>query len=117
MPDNGIIIGPASVFVPDHGGFTLVGNADGSQIGTGYSRFIQSTADGRQGIVPDLHGIMFHPSGFGENLTVLFLIHPHNPALAVKDDKTTARGSLVYCPYVFGHLVLPVLFEKAFTAA
>ena len=95
LPDNGLgkwIPGPA---VPQHGGFPLVGNTDGSQLPGLYPGVTQSLLTQGQGIVPDLHSIVFHPAIMGKMLAELFLRLPTGPATAVEHNGAGTSGALV----------------------
>ena len=54
---------------------------------------------------------MLHPSRFGENLLVLFLVQPRNFTCTVKNNETRAGGPLVNRPYISGHVVTCLLGE------
>ena len=86
LPDDGARDGFAAFSVPDHGGFALVGDADGGD-------FVFVGADFRQRFVhdgelraPDGFGVVLDPAGLREVLGEVFLRDVDDVACAVKDD-------------------------------
>ena len=73
LPYDGIGVGQACIFVPEHGGLPLVGNADGGQIRTVNSFLFKSASNDILGVLPDLRWIVFHPTRLGKDLGKLLL--------------------------------------------
>ena len=71
LPDDGVADGLAGVAVPDHGGFALVGDADGGEIAGAEVLGLHRFADDLLRAAPDLGGIVLDPAGPGINLRVL----------------------------------------------
>src|SRR5205823_13479372 len=47
------------------------------------------------GLLPDLHRIVFHPSGLGIDLLVLEVIGRHDPAVVAEHHEARPRGALI----------------------
>ena len=73
LPDDGIVKGLACVAIPNHGRFTLVGDADGGNIGGQEGGFGKRRLQHFLRAFPDFKRIMFDPAGLGKELAdVLF---------------------------------------------
>ena len=94
-PNEGVVIGFSGFPVPDHGGFALVGNADGGNIMRLEFGIDAGQRNDFEGIFPDFFGIMFHPAGLGINLLVFFLGHRNDGSLAVKYNAAGTGSALV----------------------
>ena len=64
----------------------------------------------RSGVLPDLDRIVFHPTGFREDLLVFLLVDGHHPALVVEDHAPGGGRALVDCCYI----LLAHLFFRPF---
>ncbi|MNC06296.1 hypothetical protein D3C75_538030 [compost metagenome] len=65
LPDDGVVDGFAGGFLPDNGGFTLVGDADGGDLLAVQAALGQHLGeDGGLGR-PDLHGVVLDPARLG----------------------------------------------------
>ena len=65
LPDDGVVDGLAGGFLPDNGGFTLVGDADGGDLLAVQAALGQHLGeDGGLGR-PDLHGVVLDPARLG----------------------------------------------------
>jgi hypothetical protein len=95
LPDNGVCERFAGIFIPDHGGFPLIGDTNGGQIRTGKIRISQGAANDILGVPPDFKGIMFHPARLGKNLFMFFLIHTDDPAVVIKNDEAVTGCTLI----------------------
>ena len=103
LPDNGVINRSSGEFVPDDGGFPLVGDADG-----GYVR--GSSADVGQGLFghfqlggENLVRVMFHPARLGKDLGEFLLGHAADFSLGVEENAAVGGGSGIQCHDVSGH--------------
>ena len=95
LPDNGLGKWIPGLAIPQHGGFPLVGDANGRQLPGFQMGIAQGLLTQRQGIVPDLHGIVFHPAVMGKMLAELFLRLTAGPATAVEHNGAGTGGALV----------------------
>ena len=85
----------ASVFVPNDGGFALIGDADGgnfrgcnttAQYGFFHNSVLRSI---------DFHGILFHSTGMGIFLGKFFLRHGADNAPVIDEQSTGTSGALI----------------------
>jgi hypothetical protein len=95
LPNDGIHERFAGIFIPEHGGLPLIGDADGGQIRSANIRFCQGAADHFLCVLPDLEGIMFHPSRLWKDLFMLLLVNVYDLSVAVKDDEPVAGRALI----------------------
>ena len=86
LPYNGIINRAAGFAVPDHGGFPLVGNADGRHVFTVHPGMMHRIFGGQQLGFPDLLWIVFHPAGFWIDLLKFLLCHGAYLSRMIKKD-------------------------------
>ena len=103
LPDDGVVNGGAGGFVPDDGGFPLVGDADGRQVGgldaaLGHHLHHDGVLGG-----PDFHGVVLHPALFGVDLGEFLLADGDDILLLVEQDGPGTGGSLVQRENVFRH--------------
>ena len=103
LPDDGVVDGLAGGPVPHHGGFALVGDADGGDVVPCQVRLGQRGSDDLPGVVPDFGGVVLHPAGLREDLFVLHLARRNDVAAVVEDDGPGAGGALVDGDYVLVH--------------
>ncbi|CAM5460409.1 hypothetical protein SCALM49S_04641 [Streptomyces californicus] len=108
LPDDGVVVGPPVAAVPHHRGLPLVGDPDGRQIGRGQTAVPQRVLHDRVGALPDLHGIVLHPAGPGQDLLVLQLVLGDLVAAVVEDHESGAGGPLVHRADEVRHDVLPL---------
>ena len=95
LPHDGVVNRLAGPAVPEHCGFTLVGDAHRANVaGFQACRVQRFTSRGKLG-APDLHRIVFYPTGSGVNLRQLQLRLRHDVAALVKHNTSRAGGSLV----------------------
>ena len=95
LPDDGVVHGLAGLAVPQHGGFALVGDADGPDLAGGDACLLQRcTRRGKLG-APDFHRIMFHPARAGVDLGKFELCLGHDVAAFVEHDAAGTGGALV----------------------
>ena len=95
LPDDGVIDGFAGLGVPDYGGFPLVGNTDGGELGRIYLVVLQDTEHHFALAFPYFFGVMFHPAGTREMLGKLFLAYGNGRAFVIKDNGAGTAGSLI----------------------
>ena len=96
LPDDGVGVRGAGVAIPDDGGFALVGNADGGDIGTAEIGAGKSFADDLLGTLPDFLGVVLNPAWLGVDLGVLVLGHGDDLAGLIKNHTAGAGSALVY---------------------
>ena len=106
LPHDGVIHRSAGVFVPNDGGFSLVGNTDGSNIrccdaGVGHCLPGHLQLGGE-----DLVGVMLHPTGLGEDLGEFLLCHTLHSTRLIKKDAAVAGCTGVQSHNVFCHMYL-----------
>ena len=107
LPDNGIVQRPAGRAVPDHRCFTLIGDADGSDL------LHRDTADAnrlaqrvRLG-VQDGRRIVLDPTGLRIDLLELVALHGHDMRLIIEDDGARACRALIQGDDILMHLSPP----------
>ncbi|MCY1401922.1 hypothetical protein D9M71_170490 [compost metagenome] len=101
LPDDGIVDRLAGLPVPHHGGFALVGDANGRYLveadaGVGQG-FHQGSALGG----PDFHGIVLDPAGLWVDLGEFALGHTGDIGVVVENDGAGTGGALVEGDDVF----------------
>ena len=84
LPYDGVMYGLAVSFIPEDGGFSLVGDADAGNIFCGDAQLFNGTTGNFQLRIPDFHGVMFHPAGVGVILLELLLGGTQHFAVFVK---------------------------------
>ncbi len=104
LPDDGVIDGLSGGGVPDQGGFSLVGDADGGDfIGPGVGLLHGLHGDAHLG-GPDVHRVVLHPAGAGINLGKFLLHHGPDLPLPVEEDAPGAGGALVHGDHIVFHV-------------
>ena len=73
LPDDGVVPRTAGPRIPHHGGFPLVGDADGREVRPGEPGGAQGAGDGLVDARGDLNRIVLDPSGAGQDLPVFEL--------------------------------------------
>ena len=112
LPHDGVIDRHARFLIPDHGGFPLVGNADGLDICIGTVNFQQRLLGHPHLGRPDLHGIVFHPAVARINLREFLLGHADHLALLIVNNTSRARGALIQRHHVLTHNLPPHFLIK-----
>ena len=74
----------AGLTIPEHSGFTLIGNADTGNLFGADSSFAYSLSGSVEAGLPDIQGAMFNPAGIGEVLFKLALGLLDNFIVAIK---------------------------------
>ena len=95
LPDQRVCHGFPCFAIPQDGSFALIGNSDRRQLRWLQSAFLHRLGDHFLGAPPDFFRIVFHPSGLGINLFMLFLRDRDHPAGAVKHDEARAGCALI----------------------
>ena len=95
LPDDGRRQRLAGGAVPEHGGFALVGDADGSDTICSHTVFAQHGAGDGELALPDFLGVMLDPAGLRIRLRELLLGNATGLAAAVKKDGARTGGALV----------------------
>ena len=73
LPDDRVVPRPAGARIPHHGGFPLVGDADGGKVRSVEAGAAQGAGDGLVDARGDLDRVVLDPSGAGRDLPVLEL--------------------------------------------
>ena len=84
LPDDGVKVRFAGVFVPDNGGFALVGDANSGNIPVFGTSFLERALDHVLCPGPDLHGVMFHPASLGIDLLMFHLVDADDAAAMIE---------------------------------
>src|SRR3954447_2394650 len=95
LPVNGVVNRLAGVTFPQHGGLTLVGDAERLQIARLQLSVLECTIDHTQHVVPDLLGVMFHPPRARKDVMVLDLLDGDDARPAVEDEAPRGGGPLI----------------------
>ncbi|MNO71877.1 hypothetical protein D3C76_628050 [compost metagenome] len=95
LPDDGVVDRAAGVLVPDHGGFTLVGDADGRDLVVVQSRLRQGFDHHRTLGGEDFHRVMFDPAGLRIMLRELALGGADHVGVAIENDRARAGRTLI----------------------
>ena len=98
LPDNRVVDGPPRRLVPDHGGFPLVGNADGGNVFDGNVELGDKLHHHRILGRINLQRIMLDPALAGIDLGEFLLDHSGKVQLAVKQ-----YGAGTGCPLIQRH--------------
>ncbi len=107
LPDNGIVQRLAGFAIPDQRRLTLVGDADGGDVGALETGFVQRLLDRPDDRFPDFLRIVLHPTGIREDLPKLLLACPGYLHGLIEDDRARGRGALVNGDNVAAHSFLP----------
>jgi hypothetical protein len=95
LPYDGAVDGAPRVPVPDHGGFALVGDADGGDVGTGDPRLLDGGAAGGGCGGPQVARVVLDPAGIGVMLRKFLLRGGDGLHACVEKDRAARRGALV----------------------
>jgi hypothetical protein len=93
LPDDGRVDGFAGLAIPQHGGFALVGDADGGDVAGGCA--CECVANDLDRRLPDLLGVVFDPAVLGIELAVFGLRGFERRALGVEQDGAAGGRSLI----------------------
>ena len=86
LPDDGVVNRLAGAAVPEHRGFTLVGDAQCADVAGFQMGLVQRLTCRDQLGAPDLQRVVFHPAGPRVNLRQLQLRLRHDVAALVKHN-------------------------------
>ncbi|MCY1180811.1 hypothetical protein D9M73_212800 [compost metagenome] len=95
LPDDRVVDRAAGVLVPDHGGLTLVGDADGRDLIVMQAGLRQGFDHHRALGGEDFHRVMFDPAGLRIMLRELALGGANHIGVAVENDGSRTGGALV----------------------
>src|SRR5688572_21701906 len=95
LPDDGIVNGLASIFIPDDSCLALICNADGNNISRLKSVHFQRTLNHLLSPQPNFQWIMFHPARLGINLPMFLLVNRNDISSMIEDDKASTGGALI----------------------
>ncbi|MNM67892.1 hypothetical protein D3C81_794360 [compost metagenome] len=101
LPDDGVVDRLAGVFVPYHGGFALVGDADRRHLVEADAGLGQGFHQGSALGGPDFHGVVLDPAGLWVDLGEFALGHTGDIGVVVEDDGAGTGGALVEGDDVF----------------
>ena len=91
------------MLIPDDGGFPLVGNADGSNVGSGSADVCHGLLGHFQLCGENFVCIMLHPTGLGEDLGEFLLCHAAYIAGFVKENAAVGGGAGIQRHNIFRH--------------
>ena len=103
LPHDGVVDGPSGGFIPQNGGFTLIGDADARHLGRGNVRRGEHLQHGGVLRGPYLHRVLLDPAFMRVVLGQLVLTDGENVLFAVKKDRSRARCALIERQYVLSH--------------
>src|SRR5207344_2958095 len=103
LPDDGVPVRLAGDRIPDHRRLTLVGDAEACKISGGKTSGSEGLPDDLLRTLPDLEGIVLHPSRPGHDLCVLELVLADFAPGVIEDHAASARRALVDCSDEVGH--------------
>ena len=109
LPDNGMVNGFAGGFIPDNGGFTLIGDADGGNVRCGDIEICHGLLCNLQLGGPDFQSVMLDPTGLGEVLGEFLLGNGTHLARFIKQNAAVRGSTRVQCHNVLCHCVIPPL--------
>ncbi len=95
LPHDGVVDGAACFFIPHHGGFALVGDADGGNLAWVYPAACDDLVHHAILHRPNLHCVMLYPPLLRVNLGELALLNLYNILLIIEQNRATACGALV----------------------
>ena len=91
----------ARTAIPQHRGFTLIGDAHCGDIARRCTSGAQGFRHGRELRLPDFRGVVFDPAWPREVLCELALRQRGYPSFRIEQQRAGARGALVECENVF----------------
>ena len=95
LPDDGAVQGLARGAVPQQGGFALVGDTDGTDLGWRQAGAFDGGARGTCDGGPQISGVMFDPAGLGVVLGEFLLSRGNHAQGSVKDNGAAGGGALI----------------------
>ena len=95
LPDDGIVNRLPGLFIPNDGGFPLIGDTNSSYLGRVNTGFFQSFSQYTALGSPDFYCIVLNPAWLGIVLGKLLLCYANDVTIMVKDNCTTAGCTLV----------------------
>src|ERR1022692_2124317 len=95
LPDDGVVDGLAGCAVPDDGGFALVGDADGGNVGGLCTRLRQRFEGDSDLRRCDLFRVVLDPSGLRKDLVELALVYRSDGAVIVEQEGSGTCGALI----------------------
>ena len=110
LPDNGVVDGTAGLFVPEDGGFALVGDTDCGDV---FRVDISLTEDGGNTLKlrhKDVFRSVLDPACMGIDLLEFSLGFCDDLAIGVKNDRSGTGSTLIQSHNIFGHSKLPPLY-------
>ncbi len=95
LPDDGVGDGPAGLALPQHGRFTLVGDADRGKVGRRDAGLRDRLGEHAELRRPDLGRIVLHPARLRKVLLELLLRDGANGAGVIEDNGAGTGRSLI----------------------
>lgn len=86
LPDNGVVDGLPGLAIPQHGGFTLIGNANGTDVLGRQARFLKSFASSGKLCIPDFDRIVLDPARARIDLPKLSLRKRNDVASRIENN-------------------------------
>ena len=103
LPHNGVADGAAGLAVPEDGGFTLIGDANGGNVGGIYAGLGDHLHHDRVLGGPDFHGVVFYPPFLGVDLGEFLLTDADDVLFPIKEDGAGTGGTLIQGEDVLFH--------------
>ena len=110
LPDNGVVDGFACDLIPDNGGFALVGDADGSDVGGSCTDLLHGLDGYAKLCRPDLICIVFDPAGLRKVLGEFALRDAAHFAALVEENAAIGSRAGVQGHNVFCHEYVLLIF-------
>jgi hypothetical protein len=95
LPDKGVVDWLAGFFVPNDRGLTLIGDPDRFELFWVETFLVECLVDDELRVLPDLHGVVFDPTGLRIDLLVLFISLRYDIPVMVEDHESGSCGSLI----------------------
>ena len=103
LPYDGVVNRSAGIFIPDDGGFPLVGDANSRNVGSFHTGVAHCLLGNFQLGGKNLVRIVLHPTGLGENLGKFLLGNAADVTCFVKENAAVGGGTGVQCHNIFRH--------------
>ena len=107
LPDDGIVNGTAGALIPNHGGFTLVGDADAGDFGGFDTGLGNDLHHHRELGGVDLLRVVLHPALTGIELGEFFLGDAYDILRVIEQNGAGTGSALIQCKNVFTHTMIP----------
>jgi hypothetical protein len=108
LPDDGIEIRLTGLGIPHDGGLALVGDTHRGNI-TGLGAYLlHRCLDHVLCASPNLHRIMFDPTGLGVDLLVLHLVNADHPTTVIENHTSGTGRTLINCCCILSHFITSV---------